>query len=135
MVLLMRSLTFLNVNKLYTYLSPEIQYFHGRHFVYGMAAVLITIIIVIGIPFLLLSEPFLNHKINFVKIKPLLDQFQGYYNDKLHYFAAYCMICQLVITVIIIVNSPNDFTTHYLIIIACVIIRSFNTYTFKTIQK
>ena len=30
------------------------------------------------------------------------------------------MICRLVIIVIIIVNSPNDFTTHYLIITACV---------------
>ena len=121
-LLLMRSLTFLNVDKLYTYLSPEIEYFHGRHLVYGIAAVLITIVIVIGLPFLLLSEPFLNRKINFVRIKPLLDQFQGCYKDKLRYFAAYYMICQLVITVIIIVNSPNDFTTHYLIIIACVII-------------
>ena len=82
---------------------------------------LVTIIIVIGLPFLLLFEPFLNHKINFVKIKPLLDQFQGCYRDRFHCFAAYYMICQLVIIVIIIFNPPNDFTAHYLIIIACVI--------------
>ena len=120
-LLLLRSLTFLNVDKLYTYLSPEVEYFHGRHLVYSIVAVLASIVIVISLPFLLLFEPFLNRKINFVRIKPLLDQFQGCYRDKFRYFAAYYMICRLVITVIIIVNSPNDFTTHYLIIIACVI--------------
>ena len=31
-----------------------------------------TIIIVIGLPLLLALEPFLNSKINFIKIKPLL---------------------------------------------------------------
>ena len=31
------------------------------------------------------------------------------------------MICRLVIITIIIVNSPNDFTSHYLITMACVV--------------
>ena len=120
-LLLIRSLTFSKVDKKYTYLSPDIEYFHGRHLVYGIVAVLVTIIIVIGLPFLLLFEPFLNRKINFVRIKPLLDQLQGCYRDRFRYFAAYYMICRLVIIVIIIFNPPNDFTAHYLIIIACVI--------------
>ena len=120
-LLLLRPLTFLNVEKTYTYLSPEIQYFHGQHFVYCIVAILLTIVIVIGLPSLLLSEPLLNRKINFVKLKPLLDQFQGCYKDKYRCFAAYYMICRLVIIVIIIVNSPNDFTAHYLNIIACVL--------------
>ena len=120
-LLLLRPLTFHNVDKIYTYLSPEIEYFHGRHLVYGIVAVVCTVVIVIGLPFLLLFKPFLNRKINFVKIKPLLDQFQGCYKDKYRCFAAYYMICRLVIIVIIIVNSPNDFTAHYLTITVCVI--------------
>ena len=120
-LLLMRPLTFHNVDKTYTYLSPEIEYFHGRHLVYGILSVLLTIVIVISLPFLLLFEPFLNRKINFVKIKPLLDQFQGCYKEKYHCFAAYYMICRLVIIVIIIANSPNDFIAHYLIITTCII--------------
>ena len=120
-LLLMRSLTFLTVDKIYTYLSPDIEYLHGRHLVYGIIAILFTITIVIGLPFLLLFEPFLNRKINFVKIKPLLDQFQGCYKDKYRCFAAYYMICRLLIIVIIIVNSPNNFTAHYLIITTCMI--------------
>ena len=120
-LLLIRPLTFNKVDKIYTYLSPDIEYFHGRHLVYGIVAVLVTLVIAIGLPFLLLFEPFLNRKINFVRIKPLLDQFQGCYRDRFRCFAAYYMICRLVIIVIIIVNSPNDFTTLYLIIIACVV--------------
>ena len=120
-LLLIRPLTFHNVDKIYTYLSPDIEYFYGRHLVYGVVAVLVTIMIAIGLPLLLLFEPFLSRKINFIRIKPLLDQFQGCYRDRFRCFAAYYMICRLVIIVIIIFNSPNDFTTLYLIIIACVV--------------
>ena len=74
-LLLVRALTFTNVDKVYSYLSPDIGYFHGRHLVYGLMAILIGLVIVIGLPLLLLLEPFLNSKINFIKIKPLLDQF------------------------------------------------------------
>ena len=119
-LLLIRPLIFNKVDKIYTYLSPDIEYFHGRHLVYGILAVLVTTVIAIGLPFLLLFEPILNRKINFVRIKPLLDQFQGCYRDRFRCFAAYYMICRLLIIVIITVNSPNDFTTLYLIIIACV---------------
>ena len=71
------------MDKIFTYLSPDIEYFHGRHLAYGIVAVLVTILVAIGLPFLLLLEPFLNRKINFVRIKPLLDQFQGCYRHRL----------------------------------------------------
>jgi len=121
-LLLMRPLTFLNVNKIFTYLSPDIEYFHGRHLAYSIAAVLITITIVIGLPFLLLFEPLLNRKINFTRIKPLLDQFQGCYKDKYRCFAGYYMMCRLAIIAITIVHSSDNFIARYLIITACVII-------------
>ena len=120
-LLLMRPLIFHDVDKLYTYVSPDIEYFHGRHLVYAIVAMLFTIVIVIGLPLLLGLEPFLNSKISFVKIKPLLDQFQGCYKDKYHYFAAYYMICRLLIITIIIANSSNGFIFHYLLIAASAI--------------
>jgi len=121
-LLLMRSLTFHEIDKVYTYLSPDIEYFHGRHLVYGIVALLCTVSIVIGLPLLLTFEPFLNHKINFIKIKPLLDQFQGCYKDKFHCFAGYYMICRLLIITIVIANSSNDFVASYMLVIVCVII-------------
>ena len=121
-LLLMRPLIFHNVDKVYTYVSPDVEYFHGRHLVYAIVASLFTIVIVIGLPLLLALEPFLNSKINFIKIKPLLDQFQGCYKDKYRCFAAYYMIGRLVIITIILINSSNDFIFQYLLITACVVL-------------
>ena len=120
-LLLMRPLIFHDVNKVYTYVSPDVEYLHGRHLAYVIVAVLFTIIIVIGLPLLLVLEPFLNSKINFIKIKPLLDQFQGCYKDKYRCFAGYYMICRLVIITIILADSSNNFIVRYSLITACII--------------
>ena len=121
-LLLMRSLTFADVDNVYTYLSPDTIYFHGRHLVYGIIAIILVVLIVIGLPLLLLLEPFLNSKINFIRIKPLLDQFQGCYKDTYHYFAGYYMICRLIIIIIIIANSSDAYISQYLLIVATIII-------------
>ena len=121
-LLLIRSLKFYGIDKVYSYLSPDVEYFHGRHLAYGIVALLCTVTIVIGLPLLLTLEPFVNHKINFIKIKPLLDQFQGCYKDRFRYFAGYYMICRLVIITIVIANSSNDFVAHYVLIVTCGII-------------
>ena len=68
LLLLLNYLRFSQVTKVYTYLSPDVEYFHGRHLAYGMIAILCTITIMIGLPLLLLLEPFINHKINFTKL-------------------------------------------------------------------
>ena len=121
-LLLMRSLMFHGIDKIYTYLSPDIEYFHGRHLAYGIVALLCMITIVVGLPLLLILEPLLNRKINFAKIKPLLDQFQGCYKDKHRCFAGYYMICRLLIITIVIANSSNEFVANYLLIVACGVI-------------
>ena len=116
---LVKYLKFSNVDKIYTYLSPDIEYFQGRHLVYAIIASLCIIFIVIGVPLILMAEPFLNHKINFVKMKPLLDQFQGCYKDKYRWFAGCYMICRIVIITITIIFSSGDFTSRYLLITTC----------------
>ena len=118
-LLLMRSLTFHQIDKVYTYLSPDIEYFHGRHLAYGIGALLCSISMVPSLPLLLTLQPFLNHKFNFVKIKPLLDQFQGCYKDNYRCFAGYYMICRLVIITIVIANSSNELVASYVLIVAC----------------
>ena len=74
-LLLLRLQQFTDISNVYTYLSPNIEYFHGRHLPYTIVAMLFTIAVVIGLPLLLFIEPFINHKINFTRIKPFLDQF------------------------------------------------------------
>ena len=118
----MRPLWFQDVDKVYTYVSPNVEYFHGRHKFYEIWAGL-SMLIVIGLPLLLGLEPFVNSKINFVKVKPLLDQFQCCYKGKNpNFFAAYYMICRLVIIIIIMVAPSSDFIYQYLLIAACVVI-------------
>ena len=90
---LLRPLNFNNVHGVRTYSSPDIKYFTGRHLVYAIVAILCEVIIVIGLPLFLLLEPFLRKRFNLVRIKPLLDQFQGCYKDKYRWFAAYYLIC------------------------------------------
>ena len=121
-LLLLKSLKFDNEDKVYTYLSPDIEYCHGRHQPYFIAAVLCTLVIVIGLPLLLLLEPFLNHKINFTKTKPLLDQFQGCYKDKYRCFAAYYMICRFVLIVIIISIPSSNNLSQLLLIFSSVVL-------------
>ena len=122
-LLLMRPLKFINVDKIYTYLSPDIEYFNGRHLVYAIASMVFMIVFVVGFPLLLLLEPFWNSKINFIKIKPLLDQFQGCYKDKYRCFAGYYMLCRLVIILLVIVKISDDFINQYILISSCALMQ------------
>ena len=120
-LLLVRAIRFTSVDKVYSYLSPDIEYFHGRHLAYGLIALVIGLIFVIGLPLLLLLEPFVNSKINFIKIKPLLDQFQGCYKDRFRYFASFFMIFRLMILSILAINETNLFITLYSLLGVCLI--------------
>ena len=93
---LLLPLKFTDVKEWYTYSSPNMKYFHKRHVIYGVVAIICELV-VIGLLLLLLLEPVLSRKINFIRIKPLLDQFQGCYKDKYRCFAAYYLICRQVI--------------------------------------
>ncbi|XP_065908052.1 uncharacterized protein [Dysidea avara] len=126
-LLLIRPLTFTGVDKVYTYLSPNLEYFHGRHLMYGLVAILCGIVIAMGLPLVLTLEPFINHKINFTRFKPLLDQFQGCYKDRYRCFASYHMICRLIMIVTVNINTnSNTFITLYLLLGTCAVICIIN---------
>ena len=112
---------YVGIHTLYIHVSPDIAYFQGRHLFYSTVAIIFIILIVLGLPLILLSEPFLNRKINFTKIKPLLDQFQGCYKDRLRWFAAYYMLWRQVI-LNIVVSGYGDFIPLNLLLVTCMII-------------
>ena len=85
-------------------------------------AVICELVVGIGLPLLLLLEPLLNRKINFIKIKPLLDQFQGCYKDKYRWFAAYYLICRQVIMLIVFVGNSNYYNMLFCLQIVLVVI-------------
>ena len=119
---LLRPLIFKDVNEVHTYSSPDIKYFTGRHLVYAIVAILCEVIVVIGLPLFLLLEPFLRRRFNLVRIKPLIDQFQGCYKDKYRWFAAYYLICRQVIILIVYVGNGNYYYMLYGLQTTCVII-------------
>ena len=125
---LLRPIKFTDVKEWYAYTSPNIQYFHGRHAVYGVVAIICELVVGIGLPLLLLLQPFLNRKISFIRIKPLLDQFQGCYKDEYRWFAAYYLICRQVISLIAFSFSSNYYDTAFYLQAACVVIASFHTW-------
>ena len=118
---LLRPLHFEDINDVYVYSSPSIKYFTRRHIAYGIIALLCELFIVIGLPLLLLLEPFLQRKVNFIKIKPLLDQFQECYKDQYHWFAAYYLVCRQVIIAIVYIGQFTSAVDYYLQT-ACIII-------------
>ncbi|XP_065910533.1 uncharacterized protein [Dysidea avara] len=128
---LLKYMQFTDVNTVYSWLSPSMGYFSGRHIIYFMIAVLYELVIGIGLPLLLLLEPFVNHKINFtginlyftkLNLKPLLDQFQGCYKDKFRWFASVYLIGGQMILIITVIDFTNAYIKQYLLMIVCVII-------------
>ena len=118
---LLQPLRFTDVKEWYTYSSPSIQYFHGQHAIYGVVAIICEVLVV-GLSLLLLLEPVLNRKINFIRIKPLLDQFQGCYKDNYRCFAAYYLICRQVIFLIVYIFNNNYSNMLFYLQTACVVI-------------
>ena len=105
---MLRPLYYHDIDDAYVYLSPSVKYFTDRHVAYGIVACVCGLFIVISFPVLLLLQPFLRSKVNFIKIKPLLDQFQGCYKDQYHWFAAYYLICRLIIIGIAFASNFNN---------------------------
>ena len=125
---LLRPLTFNDIDEVRTYSSPDIKYFSGRHIAYGIVAVLCEITVGIGLPLLLLLEPLLSRKVNFVRIKPLIDPFQRCYKNKYRWFAAYYLICRQVLILIVIVGNRDYYNMLYYLQTACVIIAMIHAY-------
>ena len=82
-----------------TYLSPTVQYFHGRHILYATIAILCELIIGIVLPLVILTQRYMIRYFNLklISIKPIIDQLQGCYKEEYRWFAAYYLICRQVL--------------------------------------
>ena len=119
---------FAGVDEVFVYLSPSHKYLRGRHAFYGIVAALCGLFIVIGLPLLLLLQPFINSKVNFIKIMPLLEQAQSCYKSKYRYFASYYLICRLAIILIVFIGDSNYYSMLFYLQTACVVIAIIHTW-------
>ena len=145
-LLLLRAVKFDDIDGLYIYLSPHLKYFANRHAAYASVALLCVLLVTIGFPLLLVMEPlvmkvsnghfninawekvklyikrFMEKQNCFIRIKQLLDQLQECYKDQYRWFAAYYLICRLVIMLITyFANDDYNYMIYYLQT-ACVVI-------------
>ena len=104
---------------------PSIESTFERLIAYFTISLLFFLVFGIGLPCLLLLEPLIRRKINITRIKPLLDQYQGSYRDKYRWFAAYYLICRLVIFAIGFV--PDYQIRLYCLQTACIVIALIHT--------
>ena len=124
---LLRPLRFTKSNgdhAVYTYLSPDIPYFTGRHIIYTIVAVICMIVIALGLPAFLLLQPYLKRcrGINFIRIVPFLDQFQQCFKPKYHSFAAFYLICRLFVFLILSLEMIQYNIRLFLLQILCFLI-------------
>ena len=144
-LLLLRAVKHDNIDGMFTYLSPHLKYFANRHAAYASVAILCVLLVTIGFPLLLVMEPlltmfdcnlkkdtwnkakqqikgFLEKHTCCAKIKQLLHRLQDCYKDQYRWFAAYYLICRLVIMLIIyFANGDYNYMIYYLQT-ACVVI-------------
>ena len=119
---LLRPLKFQGISETFTYSSPDKLYFHGRHIFYGIIAIICTIVIVIGFPLLLILEPFISHKVDFSRIRPLLDHYQGCFKDKYRVFAAFYLLCRLAIITVVYAEHNNYYNRLFTLNVMCIVI-------------
>ena len=95
---LLMPLTFSGTNaSLYTYSSPDLKYFHGRHAFYGTVAGVFTVVFVIGFPVFLILEPYMYRRIDLGRMRPIIHDFRHVYKFKYGYFAGFYLVCRLTI--------------------------------------
>jgi len=106
---LLRPLTFTDISGVYTYSSPDIKFFHGRHLFYGVVAIIFEVVIGIGVPAIIVMEPLLRRNFNTVKLQGFLDETGNCYKNKCCWVAAYYLICRHVIllTVVVVAGDNN----------------------------
>ena len=77
---------------------------------------------VVSLPVILLSEPYVNRWINFTNIKLILDQSQGCYRDKCRWFVGVYLLSRQVILIIMVISFVHYYIALYLLTLLCIII-------------
>ena len=137
---LLRGVQYDDNDGVFVYLSPHIKYFTHRHAMYAVVALLCGLVVVIGLPLLLVVEPFLRKNTNFkrfmqiIKFRPILDQFQNSYKDNYQSFAANYLLCRLVIMLIAYFGNSDYSSMVYYMQTACGII-VINQLCFRPYKK
>jgi len=120
---------FTGEGKWHMYRSPSVSFADGWRVLYVIVAVLCIVIFSIGLPLLLLFEKTVTSKLN-LKVNLLLGQLQGCFKDNYRWFAAFYLICRLVIYITDLVSdflmtsvaAYSNTPKHTMFLLICIII-------------
>ena len=74
----------------------------------------------IGLPLLLILDPCISRKISLVRIKPLLDQFQGGYKDKYRWCSAFYLVCRQIIFLVVYLTTLSIYEQmNFVLLVVC----------------
>jgi len=119
---LLRPLRFNDIDGIYTYASPHIKYFHGRHLIYGIVAVLLELVVLVS-PLIFVFERYINFNRNcLLKLKPLQDVFKGCYDDDYRSFGAFYLYCRHMIMLIVFLGNRDYYNMLFYLQTVCVAI-------------
>ena len=106
---------FSDLSDYFVAIQPSTMYFHNEHLGLFMVAVAIEVFLIIPFTLFLFLTPFLVRCINFNKLKPFLDEFQGCYKDNYRWMAAFYFFCRQVYLFLIILVNINESLTAYIL--------------------
>ena len=91
------------------YIQPNIPYLDPTdHLPYAIVAMLIELTFLIPFTFLLLLAPLLSKCVNFVRIKPILDNFQYCYKDNRRWMAGFYFLGRVMFLVLNLISDMPD---------------------------
>ncbi|XP_078371417.1 uncharacterized protein LOC144655071 [Oculina patagonica] len=101
----LRILRYANVgSKTVLFVNGDIQYFKGKHLIYGIVAIFFIVVFVLPFPSFLLFRPRLTNNLrpvlNLNRWNPFFDALQSCFKDQYRWCAAFYFICRLGILVI-----------------------------------
>ena len=111
--------------------SGSTKFFQGKHAIYGSIAILFMFFFVIPFPLVLMCRPFFTRLLkpvfNLNRFKPLFDVLQSCFKDQHRSFAAFYLVCRLVVLVISI-YIPSGPVKRSLLEVTCITVLFIFTY-------
>ena len=83
----------------FVYFQPNVRYFDTTHHLpFALVALFVQVFLLLPFTALLLFAPSLSRWVNFIRIKPILDNFQACYKDNMRWMAGFYFLCRLTIS-------------------------------------
>ena len=99
------------VDTVYVSMDPSVEYFgSSNHVWWFIVAILVEVLVVNPFILLLFLSPLLRRYVNLNRIKPILDEFHGYYKDKYQWMAGLYFLCRQVYIIVLFLPFATKFS-------------------------